>query len=313
MPAVPAFLKNPTLLLTITAMLWAGNVVFGKAAVDHISPMVLTFMRWAIALAVIAVVGRHHIRKDWPVLKSRWRYLFVMGGFGYCVFNIMLYSALRYTSPVNATIEQSATPLFIFVLNFPIFRTLLTGLQAFGYALTVAGVVICATYGEPLKLFSAGTGVLNRGDVLVIVSALIYALYSVSLRARPDVHWISFLAALIAGSLVCSTVAVSYEIITDTAIWPTTLIGIGTAVYAGLFPSLLSQGFFMVGVAAIGANRAGLYVNIVPVFAALFAVLFLDEQLFAYHAIAFILVVGGVMLAQRTAAAPTPTPRTPAA
>jgi len=82
---------------------------------------------------------------------------------------------------------------------------------------------------------------------------------------------------------------------------PVTLQGMLAGIYAGVIPSLVSQGFFMIGVAALGANRAALYINLVPVFAALLVVLLLDEPVYLYHAVAFGIVVLGVLLSQRVA------------
>lgn len=295
---MPTAFKNPYLLLVITALFWGGNAIAGKFGIGHVSPMVLTFSRWIIALCVISIIGRKHIRHDWSKLKARWLYLLLMGGFGYTAFNFALYSALHYTSAINITIEQTAMPFFIFVISFFVYRTGITVLQVIGYAFTVIGVIITATNGSPLALLE-GSGGFNRGDLIMLGGGLFYAAYSVGLRAKPDIHWQSLLAALIAGGVVFASFGLFYEAIRGELLWPTTLQGLAVVTYAGILPSLVSQGFFLVGVAALGANRAGIFINLVPVFAAILSVLLLGEQLHFYHALAFMLVVGGVLIAQR--------------
>ncbi|MFD0915281.1 DMT family transporter [Pseudahrensia aquimaris] len=297
-PFMPAIFKNPYLLLTITALFWGGNAIAGKFAIDHVSPMVLTFGRWAIALTIIGIIGRAHIANDWQKLKQRWFYLLMMGGFGYTAFNFALYSALHYTSAINITIEQTAMPFFIFVISFLVYRTSIQSLQIIGYALTVIGVIVTATNGTPLALLE-GTSGLNRGDLIMLGGGIFYAAYSVGLRAKPDIHWQSFLASLIAGGVVFASFGLFYEMARGELLFPTTFQGAAVVAYAGIFPSLVSQGFFLAGVAAIGANRAGIFINLVPVFAAILSVMMLGEQLYPYHALAFCLVVGGVLIAQR--------------
>ena len=295
---MPNALKNPYLLLTITALFWGGNAIAGKFAIGHVSPMVLTFGRWAVALVVIGFIGRKHIASDFEKMRARWVYLLMMGGFGYTAFNFALYTALPYTSAINITIEQTAMPFFIFVISYLVYRTQIGLLQIFGYGLTVIGVIITATNGTPLALLE-GTSGLNRGDLIMLGGGLFYAAYSVGLRAKPDIHWQSLLAALVAGGVVFAAVGLLYELTRGELVVPTTIQGMAVVAYAGIFPSLVSQGFFLAGVAAIGANRAGIFINLVPVFAAILSVMMLGETLYAYHALAFVLVAGGVLIAQR--------------
>ncbi len=294
-------LNNPHLLLTVTAFFWAGNAIAGKYAVGHVSPMVLTFARWAIAFSLISLLARDHLRQDWPVMRANWFYLFMMGGFGYTAFNFFLYSGLQYTSAINVALEQSAMPVVIFALNYIIYRTGVRWLQVLGFLLTLIGVLVTVSAGDLVGFFSGTDSGVGRGDILMGFAALCYGGYSVALRAKPDIHWMSLLTSLVAGALIFSIIGVSIEHYLGHAQFPVTLQGVLVCVFAGIFPSLLSQGFFISGVGALGANRAGLYINLVPVFAALLAVLLLGEQLHLYHLVAFFLVVGGIMLAQRMA------------
>lgn len=295
--------KNPHLLLAITTFIWAGNAIAGKYAVGHVSPMMLTFFRWAIALALISAFAKQHLKTDWAAIKSNWIYLLLMGGLGYTAFNFFLYSALQHTSAINVALEQSAMPVVIFVLNYLIYKTGITWLQIVGYLLTLIGVLVTVSAGDPIGMLTSQTTGINRGDILMAGAALCYGGYSVALRSKPDMHWISFLTCLVTGALLFSIAGVGVEYASGNSLVPVTLQGILVCVFAGIFPSLVSQGFFIVGVGALGANRAGLYINLVPVFAALLAVSLLGEELYLFHALAFFLVVGGILLAQRAQAA----------
>src|SRR5690606_34906163 len=99
-------------LLLLASFFWAGNAIGGKLALGHVSPMVLNSARWAIAIIIIAAIGRSEFRKDWPVLKSRLLYIFLLGTVGFTLFNVVLYNAVRYTTVINVSIEQAAMPMF---------------------------------------------------------------------------------------------------------------------------------------------------------------------------------------------------------
>ncbi len=271
----------------------------GKFAVGHVSPMVLTCSRWAIALALVLVFAWPHLRREWPEIRKHWLYLLLMGGVGYTAFNFFLYSAVKFTSPINVTLEQSAMPVVIFIISYVIYRVGVRWLQIAGYALTVVGVLVVVSAGEPNRFLTSGGAGLNYGDMLMAGAALAYGSYSAFLRSKPNLHWLSFLTCLIAAALLFSLAGVAAEMRFGDPIFPVTLQGWLVVLYAGIFPSLLSQGFFIQGVEKLGANTAGLYINLVPVSGALLSVLLLGDTLYTYHAIAFVLVVGGITMAQQ--------------
>lgn len=94
-------LRHAYTLLLLASFFWAGNAVSGKLALGHVSPMVLNSARWIIASLVIAAIGLPHFRKDWPVLKKRLVFIFLLGAVGFSLFNIVLYNAVRYTTVIN--------------------------------------------------------------------------------------------------------------------------------------------------------------------------------------------------------------------
>ena len=292
-------MTNPHFLLVLAALGWAGNTIAGKYALGHVSPMVLTFLRWCFVLAVLLPFSWRFVRNDWKLIRENLPYLILMGGFGYAVFNFSLYTALRFTSSVNVAIEQTAMPLFIFAMNFALYRARASGWQMFGYGLTFIGVLVAATNGAPLAFFEKGLSSFNIGDAIMILGGLFYAGYCIGLKRQPAIHALSFLTALAIGAILFAAFGVLYEELTRQSQWPSTAQGFAVIVYDALFPSLMSQGFLILGVAALGANRASLYINLVPVFAALMVVFWLGESLHTYHFLSFLLVAGGVLIASR--------------
>lgn len=291
--------RNPHIALALASLFWAGNAIVGKFSIGHVSPMAVTFLRWTIALAILSIFSWRHVKSDWPTIRANWKFLILMGGFGLTMFNFTLYSALKYTSAINVTIEHAATPLFIFIFSFIAYKTKITALQAVGYICTVLGVTLVVSHGAPWALFSVDSSSVGRGDLIMLLGCVFYAFYSVALRTKPTMHWQSFLTCIIVGALIFAAFGLVFEAATGTLMWPTDSQGIFSTLFAAIFPSLGSEALFVAGVAALGANRAAPYINLVPVFAAILAVFFLGEHLFTYHAIAFAMVVGGVMIAQR--------------
>ena len=175
----------------------------------------------------------------------------------------------------------------------------MTWLQIAGFVLTLLGVMVIVSSGDPAALLTGQGDGLNIGDIYMLGAALCYGGYSVALRSKPQLHWQSFLAALVAGAFVFGLFGALLEQQAGYLQVPTTTQALLVVLYAGILASLVAQGFFIKGVEAFGANIAGIYINLVPVFGALLAVALLGEHLFLFHVIAFILVVGGIMIAQR--------------
>ena len=144
--------RTAYVLLLLTTLFWGGNSVAGKLAVGHISPMVLTTMRWAFALAIIAVLGWRNIRRDWPLMRRHAPVLLLLGTLGFTLFNVALYNGLLYTTAINTAVEQAGIPMLIFLFGFLIFRTRVTWAQIAGVVISIAGVVLTASHGAPARL-----------------------------------------------------------------------------------------------------------------------------------------------------------------
>src|SRR5262245_7001291 len=139
--------RRAYILLLLTTLFWAGNAIAGKLAPGHVSPMLLTAARCAIGFAVLAWLARDRWAADWPAIRAKLPLLALLGALGFAIFNIALYSALNYTSVINASIEQAGIPMLIFILNYVLFRLHATIGQIVGFLLSVAGVALTASHG----------------------------------------------------------------------------------------------------------------------------------------------------------------------
>lgn len=286
---------NPFAVLSFASLFWAGNVIASRLAVGAVSPMALTAFRWLGVLAILAVIARQAVARDWPVLSKRLGYVFVMGTLGFTAFNAFYYVAAHYTSAVNIGIIQGGIPGIVFILAFLVRGTPARPAQIVGMAATLVGVAVLAAKGDLATL----TGLsFNVGDVLMVGACCVYAVYTVMLPDRPAVGGLSFFAGLAVAAFLTSLPLLAGEAAIGAFQWPT-LLGWATITYCAVFPSVLSQILFVRGVELIGPGRAGVFVNLIPVFASVLAVAVLGERFQAYHAVALALVIGGILFAER--------------
>ncbi|WDR04940.1 DMT family transporter [Devosia rhodophyticola] len=295
-------LDRPYVLLILTTLFWGGNVVAGKLAVGHIDPYTLTLLRWTGALLIVLPFSIRPLKRDMPTLLSKWWLLLFYGGVGYVTFNIFIYIAAHYASGINIGLEQVTINMFVMLANFALFGLRVRALQLFGVALTALGVLITATHGDLARLLSLDIGF---GDLLVLFACAAYAAYSVTLRFRPVTSWLSYLVATFMGAIIASIfyqLALGGGIGAFFAALPTiSPQGWLVAAYTMLLPSVVSQMFYVRGVELIGANRASLFINLIPIFAASLAILVLGETLQPYHMVAAALVMAGIFLAEFSA------------
>lgn len=290
---------RPLLILTLTAAFWGGNLVAGKLAVGHVGPYTLTMLRWLGALLCVLPFALPALKADWPVLKKSWPLLIFYGAVGYCGFNTLMYVAVHFTSGVNASIGQVTINIMVMIGNFLLFGLRVKRLQIVGAVLTIIGVMLIATHGEIDRLLRLD---INGGDALVLLACLAYALYSIALRFRPKLEWMSFLVATFFGAALGAIgfqIGLGGGLAAFAAELPTiSLFGWVIVLYVVTLPSIVAQLFYARGVQLIGANRASLFINLIPVFGTIGSVLVLGEHLEGFHLIAGALIIAGIVLAE---------------
>lgn len=285
----------PVLLLTLTTLFWGMNAVMGRAAVGEISPFQLTFMRWVLVSAALWLLFGHEVRAHWEKIRPKLGQIVLMAFFGFTAFNTLFYIAAEHTTAVNIGILQGSMPVFVLLGAVALHNTPVSFVQSLGVAVTFVGVLVVATRGALLDVFDLE---FNEGDLLMLLACVFYACYTVALRNRPNIPGRAFFTLM---TPIAAITAAPLAIV-ETVWWDVeapTVFGWTLAVLVAIFPSCLAQLFFLRGVDLIGPARAGVFINLVPVFAALLAVLFLEETFALYHATALTLVLSGIWLAQR--------------
>ena len=277
----------PGVLLTLTAIFWAGNALASRLAVGHISPFLLVFLRWGLVLAFLWPLYGAQVRAHWSEVRPMLGKIAVLSLLGFTGFNALFYYAGHHTTALNLGILQASIPVVVLLGAFLMHGVRPTLLQIAGVLITSMGVVVVATGGAPLSILESG---LNRGDLAMLVACVLNAMYIVALGDRPAMSGPAFLTLLALMAALTSVPLVLVEAATGR--WLVML-------YVAIFPSCLAQLFFLRGVDLIGPGRAGVFVNLVPVFAAILAVMLLNEPFGLYHGVALVLVIGGISLAQR--------------
>ncbi len=285
---------SPYLLLTLTALFWAGNAVLARALHHLLPPVTMAFWRWTLAALLLLPFVLRPMYRQRALLRANWALLVLLGALGVSTYNTLLYYALQTTTATNGVLINSVTPLMIVFSSWLLFNNTLSRRQQAGIALALLGMTVIVIRGDPSVLAQLD---FNRGDFLLIVGALSWTLYTACLRSRP--------AGIGAAALLGATVLIGAALLLPVylveaaggrkAVWNAASFA-GLAYFA-VFPSILAYLFWNRGVEQIGANRAGLFLYLIPLFGVALAVMFLGERLHLFHVAGAALIFSGVYLA----------------
>ena len=289
-----AFLLSAPMLLTLAALGWGSNAIAARLAIGEVSPMLLVSIRWAMVCVLVLTLRPRAITATIYQNRQYWRWLVLMGA-GLSSFNILLYSAAHSTSAINLGLIQSTIPALIIGVGLVVLRTPVGALQLLGLVLAMAGAVVVITKGALSALINL---TFNHGDLLMLAGCFCYAGYALGLARRPPVDSITMLGVLAIFAFLTSLPFAMGELASGTALFPS-IKGWLILLYIALFPSFLSQVFFIMGIDRIGSNKAGMFTNLVPVFAALLAIVILGEMVGIYHLLSLLFVFTGITIAQK--------------
>jgi drug/metabolite transporter (DMT)-like permease len=291
---------STALLLTLPPMLWAGNAVIGRMVVPLVPPMALNFLRWAIAFLLLLPFGWAMLRPGSPIWSRMRRYA-VLGLLGVGCYNAFQYLAVRTSTPINVTLVASSMPFFMLGLGALFFGQRITGRQVVGALLSVAGVLVVLCRGDAAHLAQVH---FVPGDLYMLLATAAWAVYSWLLTRPgdpPEVrsNWAGFLVAqLVPGVAWCALFAGTEAALGTQPIqwgWPLA----AALAYVATGPAIIAYRCWGLGVQRVGPNIAGFFSNLTPLFAALFSAAFLGEPPHLFHAVAFVLIVAGIVVSSR--------------
>lgn len=280
------------LLLSASMLFWAGNWVLGRALRDALEPFTLNFVRWAIATLILAPFALPALRAQLPVIRRRWGILLALALTGVSLFHAMVYLGLKSTTTVNAVLLNSSLPLFILACSWVLERERSTPRQVGGVLLSLAGILVILSRGEPASLLALDV---HAGDAWILAAMPVWGVYSVLLKRRPpEIGGVPFLFVISAlGTLLLVPAAVVAP-----PRWPGTEAALGV-LYIAVFASIIAFICWNRGVAIVGANVAGVTLHLLPLFGTVLAIVFLGESFQAFHAVGFATILAGVIVATR--------------
>ncbi|MBR1191747.1 DMT family transporter [Bradyrhizobium sp. AUGA SZCCT0240] len=291
--------NQPYVLLTLTSLFWAGNIVLARHVGDHVPPITLTTIRWFGVFLILLPFAWPHLKRDWPTLRAHLPLMLFLSLIGFAYNNAISFWAMQYTQALNALLIQSSGPLFVAMWSLVLFGVRLTGAQLAGIALSLIGVLTIILRGDFSALASIS---FNKGDVMFGSSLVSFGLYSALMLRRPVTHQLSLISfTTCCGALMLVPFSV-WEFSTG-AVLKFDFLTLATLAYVLIFPSTLAYTFFNRGLALIGPNRAAPFFHLVPVFGSAMAILLLGEQLRLFHLVGYALVLAGVVIASRRASA----------
>jgi drug/metabolite transporter (DMT)-like permease len=291
--------NQPYLLLSLTSLFWAGNIVLARYVAGHVPPMTLSCVRWIGAFVMLLPFAWPHLKRDWPALRGHLPLMVALSATGFAINNALSYWALQYTQALNALLIQSAGPLFVALWSLALFGMRLTWAQLAGITISLLGVLTIILRGDLSALASIE---FNKGDVMFGGGLVAFGLYAALMTRRPKTNQLSLISFTTGcGALLLLPFSV-WEYSTGLTLKSDALT-IATLIYVVIFPSTLAYLFFNRGIALIGPNRAAPFFHLVPVFGSAMAILLLGEQPRLFHLIGYVLVLAGVVIASRQAAA----------
>ena len=284
-------------MLVLATLFWAGNFIVGKAAfVESIPPMSLVFFRWFLVWLILLPFTYKEIIKCKEVIIKNLPLLFFLALTSVGLFNSFTYLALVYTQVINASLFNTAIPAMIILLCF-IFKIEKTNrFQIMGLILSVIGILSIITKLDVNILLSLN---FNKGDIIMIGGVITWGLYSSFLKKKKfTLPLLTLVHILCTFGLLFILPQFLFELSQGQIIKFDVNLGF-ILVYLALFPSIGSYYCWAGAVAIIGANRAGIFLSLIPLFSTVMAIFFFDEKFYFFHFIGSVLIVIGLFLSNK--------------
>lgn len=282
------------LLLTVSSACWGGNIFIGRLVHAEVPPVGLSFWRWVLALVLLLPFAWPQVRRDWPEIRRHWRPLALLAFFGMALFHTTLYLSVNYTTATNAALLVAICPVLVPVLSWALYREPITARIVLAIAVSLAGVAVVVTRGDPAQLRSLS---FNTGDLIMLVAVFAWSMYTVLVKRRP--------ATLHPQSLLIATMVFATALLLPVYLWESAMVrpmpvtgdSLLALAYVVVFASIVAFLCFNRGIEVLGPNKGGLFLHLIPVFAALLAFVFLGERLQGFHAVGIAAIVTGIVLA----------------
>lgn len=284
-------MKRSFILMLIVPFLWALNFVFGKVLVGVLPPFTIAGGRFTVAGIIFGlwiIIGRKKLpRTDLPFILN----LVLISLTSVVAFNGILYVGLKYTTVANGTIVNSFNPIATMLLAALILKEKVTGPQCAGAILSIIGVFIIISAGNPGSLAK-----FNIGDMIIFLNTFIWALFSVlgkkAMQVLSPLETIAFTTLM---GLPLLWLASAWEVhVYHVSSLPWSAVGL--LVFLGIFASVLAFVWWYQGIRDFGASGAATFYNLIPLYSLIISSLYLGESVYAYHIIGGLLIIVGILV-----------------
>jgi drug/metabolite transporter (DMT)-like permease len=284
------------MMLVMVMALWAGGVVVARSVHDLVPPIGFSFWRWCAASILLTPVIVTRIAKEWPAIGRRFGYFALLGVFMAGASTILMW-AIQYTTATNVVLVSATQPIATAIVAWLLLKERLTRAQAAGVAAALSGIVVMVARLDPNVILDLS---FNPGDVLVVLAVVFYALYSVNLH-----KWVGGVSPFMMMYMTClgATVAILPFYLAESALMQAVPLDsrvISAILFMAIVPTLIATTMWNVSVGAVGANKASVFINLLPVFGTLLAVALLGERLHIYHLVGGVLVCAGITMVVKT-------------
>lgn len=287
--------RNPAwafVLPVIAVMIWSLNIVVTRYAADLISPVSISFYRWLIAFLILTPFMLGKVWEQRQLIMQHWLQLAVLSAFGMVLYQGLAYTAAHYTTATNMGLINAFIPVFTILVSFFILKDIPNRFAIMGSILSFCGLIYVMAQGNLSALWQSGA---HWGDLLMVVAVFFYAFYGVFLKKwQLKIPLLISLYIQIAFALIYHLPFIAWL-----GLDSLNTANLSSVLYAGIFPSLIAPFVWMLAVQQIGPNRTSIFMNLMPVFTAIIASLWLAESWTIYHTLGGVLILTGVVMAQK--------------
>jgi drug/metabolite transporter (DMT)-like permease len=285
------------IMLILATLFWAGNFTIGKFAyMESVPPYSLAFFRWILVWIILVPFTYKEIPKIKTEVKNNLLLFFILGFTSVGIFSAFTYNALNYTQVINASLFNTAIPVSIILVCFLLKIEKTNIFQISGLIVSVLGILAIITRLDLNILLTLN---FNKGDIYMVVAIISWGIYSAFLKKKTfDISLLSLVHVVCTIGLIILLPAFLFEL----AQGKTTEINsnlIFILLYIAIFPSIGSYYCWAGAVSIIGANRAGIFLSLIPLFSTIFAMIFFNEKFLFFHFIGSVLIILGLFLSNK--------------
>ena len=285
------------IMLILATLFWAGNFTIGKFAyTENVPPYSLAFFRWILVWIILLPFTYKEISRIKTEVKNNLSLFFILGFTSVGIFSAFTYNALNYTQVINASLFNTAIPVSIILVCFLLKIEKTNIFQISGLIVSVLGILAIITRLDLNILLTLN---FNKGDIYMIIAIISWGIYSAFLKKKTfDISLLSLVHVVCTFGLIILLPAFLFEL----AQGKTTEVNsnlIFILLYIAIFPSIGSYYCWAGAVAIIGANRAGIFLSLIPLFSTIFAMIFFNEKFLFFHFIGSVLIILGLFLSNK--------------